>query len=94
MAVNAWDFPITGDRVVEALRENFSTNDIWLLSHFDAPSGAKSKVTLDHLRERMVNRPLEVSTGDLCGALAGAASLGAGHPAIIRPRSSALYRRW
>ncbi len=72
MTVNAWGFPITGDRVVEALRKNFSTNDIWLLSHLDVPSGVESKATLGHLRERMVNRPLEVSTGDLCDALAGA----------------------
>lgn len=42
MTVNAWGFPITGDRVVEALRTNFSTNDMWLLSDLDVPSGAKS----------------------------------------------------
>lgn len=72
MTVKAWAFPITGDRVVEVLRESFSTNDIWLLSHLDVPSGAKSKAILSHLRERMVNGPLEVSTGDLCDALADA----------------------
>ncbi|MGF6418242.1 hypothetical protein ABH900_001721 [Stenotrophomonas sp. AN71] len=72
MTVNAWGFPITGDRVVEALRTNFSTNDVWLLSDFDVPSGAKSQEILSHLRERMADGPLEVSTADLCDALAGA----------------------
>ncbi|WMJ68352.1 hypothetical protein [Stenotrophomonas sp. 24(2023)] len=72
MMMKAWGFPITGDRVVEALRENFSTNDIWLLLDLDVPSGANSQAILNHLRERMVNSPLEVSTDDLCEALADA----------------------
>ncbi|GEM_PF-1021349 len=72
MTLNAWGFPITGDRVVEALRTNFSTNDMWLLSDLDVPSGAKSQAILSHLRERMTDSPLEVSTADLCDALADA----------------------
>jgi hypothetical protein len=72
MTVKAWGFPITGDRVVEAVRKNFSTNDMWLLSHLDVPSATKSQAILSYLRERIVNGPLEVSTGDLCDALADA----------------------
>ncbi len=72
MTVNAWGFPITGDRVVEALGTNFSTNDMWLLSDLDVPSGAKSQAILSQLRDRMEDGPLEVSTVDLCNALADA----------------------
>lgn len=72
MPVKAWSFPITGDMVSEAIEANFSTNDTWLLSHLDVPSGSESPAILNQLRERMANGPSEVSTGDLCNALAGA----------------------
>lgn len=72
MTAKAWGLPIRGDSVVDAVRKNFSTNDMWLLSHLDVPSGTKSQAILSHLRERMVNGPLEVSTDDLCDALADA----------------------
>lgn len=72
MAEIAWGFPITGNKVSEVLMGNFIAEDMWRLSFLDVPSGTESPETLNELRDRMDSGPVEMSTGDLCEALAGA----------------------
>ena len=72
MSEIAWGFPITGNRVSEALRANFGAENMWLIAHMDVPSATDAPTALNDLRDRMTNGPVQASTADLCDALTGA----------------------
>ncbi len=72
MTEMVWGFPIAGNAVVDALKCNFRSDELWHVVHMDVPSGMASATALNELREKMTGGPVEMVTAELCEVLAGA----------------------